>query len=376
MFAELPSGQNRPESLPVNVVDPLNRTVFRAWLRCIAGRCILDRSAESGAEPELFVSPGWIDLHAHVYLGVGSLGISADAVGIDTGVHVVADAGSAGHDTLLGLVKYVVPTFRTTVKAWLNISSTGLAYMPEVADIGFIDVGKTIDAALTYQPFVCGIKVRSEKSTVGSLGLQPLKLAAATARATGLPLMVHLGAPPPNVEEILDVLAPGDIITHCYHGKTCPPWLPSGEPIPALRRALERGVLMDVGHGVSSFSYAVAKKAIAAGFPPFSIGTDAHSLNVGGPVYDLPTVMTKLLACGLTLIDVVSAVTLAPATILRLTDWCDLGGELTHATVFEVTRSAPSGRRYVDTLGEVIVPENYIVPRAVVTEEGLSWAMC
>jgi len=179
--------------------------------------------------------------------------------------------------------------------------------------------------------------------------------------------------PPPAIEEILDLLSAGDIVTHCYHGKTCPPWHSDGSPIPALQKALDRGVLLDVGHGVTSFSYEIAKNAIKAGFPPFSIGTDAHSLNLSGPVYDLPTTMTKLLSCGLSLVDVISAVTQAPAKVLKLADWCDLNGYLKNATLFRVTPAAPSARAYVDTVGKTIVPENYIVPEAVITEQGFAW---
>jgi dihydroorotase len=111
-----------------------------------------------------------------------------------------------------------------------------------------------------------------------------------------LPLMVHIGEPPPHVEDILDLLDAGDVITHCFHGKASHPWELSGEPIPALKRALDRGVLIDVGHGAGSFSFEVAKKAISAGNLPFSISTDAHALNLHGPVYDLPTTMTKMMA--------------------------------------------------------------------------------
>ncbi len=246
--------------------------------------------------------------------------------------------------------------------------------MPEVSDIAFMDVEKTVRAAGANRPFVCGIKVRSEKSTVGALELQPLKLAAAAARAAGLPLMVHIGEPPPDIADILDLLAAGDVVTHCYHGKSGPPWLPDGKPIPTLQKALKLGVLLDIGHGVGSFSFAVAKKAIAAGFPPFSISTDAHSLNLDGPVFDLPATMTKLLACGVGLIDVIAAVTLAPAKVLKFEDWCDLGGELKTVTLFRVSSSPPSGRDCIDAVGEKIAPERHIVPAAVITAQGIRWS--
>ena len=245
--------------------------------------------------------------------------------------------------------------------------------MPEVSDIALMDVGKTIKTANDNRPFVCGIKVRAEKPTVGALGIQPVKLAVAAARATGLPLMVHIGAPPPNIEDILDLLIAGDVVTHCYHGKTCTPWQSDGRPIPALQNALDRGVLMDVGHGVTSFDFEIAKKAIAAGFPPFCISTDAHSMSVRGPAFDLPTTMTKMLASGMNLIDVISGVTLAPAKVLQLQNWCDLSGKVKQATLFKLSAAPPPGRTYTDCAGKEISPENYIDPSAVITEKGFKW---
>ncbi|MDR3590836.1 MAG: amidohydrolase/deacetylase family metallohydrolase [Negativicutes bacterium] len=367
------SSQNIPEALFVNVVDPVTKGIWPGQLIQKTHGYVLERSVDRQKPAELFLSPGWIDIHAHVYHGVGNLSIPADTVGLSTGVHLIADAGSAGEETITGFERYVAPACSTAIKAWLNISSVGLAFMPEVSDIAFIDVEKTIRAAGDHRPFVCGIKVRSEKNTVGSLGLQPVKLAAAAARAAGLPLMVHIGAPPPCIEDILDLLIAGDVVTHCYHGKTCPPWLPDGNPIPAMRKALARGVLLDVGHGVSSFSFEIAKKAIAAGFPPFSIGTDAHALNLAGPVYDLPTTMAKMLAAGMGLIDVIGAVTAAPAQILQLKDWCDLNGELNNATLFRLSGTAPAGRTFTDTVGRKIAPERYILPAAVLTGQGLTY---
>ena len=360
-------------SITVNVVSPADKEIFPATLFRNAEGCTLQRSDDLLEAPEYFLSPGWIDLHAHVYHGVGNLSIPADLIGIKTGVHLIADAGSAGEETLLGFTKYVAPTCETAIRAWLNISSIGLAFMPEVSDIALMDVGKTIKTANDNRPFVCGIKVRAEKSTVGALGIQPVKLAVAAARTTGLPLMVHIGAPPPNIEDILDLLSAGDVVTHCYHGKACSPWQSDGRPIPALQKALARGVLMDVGHGVTSFDFEIAKKAIAAGFPPFCISTDAHSMSVDGPTFDLPTTMTKMLATGMSMIDVISGVTMAPAKVLQLKNWCDLSGDMKRATLFKLSGASPEGRIYADCAGKEITPENFIVPSAVITEKGFKW---
>jgi dihydroorotase len=322
---------------------------------------------------ELCVGPGWVDLHAHVYDGMTSLGVPPDDVGLATGVHVVADAGSAGAETLDGLVKYVIPAATVDVRAWVNIGSYGLVHMRETADIANVDVDATLAAIERHRDVVCGVKVRSSGLIVGAMDLQPLRLGRLVAREAGLPLLVHIGEPPPMIEDVLDLLDAGDSVTHCYHAKTGNPWRPDGRPVPALERALERGVLLDVGHGAASFGFEVASRAIASGFPPHTISTDVHIRNIGGPVHDLATTMTKLLACGLPLDAVVAAVTDAPRAVLRTPEpWLGADGEVRHATVFRVTpeppaSAAPPSRSYRDALGVERRPASYIVPIGTIT---------
>ncbi len=355
----------------VNVVDPTAKKIWPAELCQDPQGFFLKPSSNQKNKTELFISPGWIDLHAHVYDGVGPLPISPDSIGYDTGVHYIADAGSAGEATITGFRKYVAPAFKTPVKAWLNICSAGLVQIPEAADIAAMDVAKTVRAAQANRPFVCGIKIRAEKTTVGALGIQPVKLAAKAAREAGVRLMVHIGLPMPCIEDILDVLAPGDVISHVYHGKLNSPWNAKGKPIPAMKRALDRGVLMDVAHGIGSFSFEVAKRAIAAGYPPFTISTDTHILGINGPVYDLPTTMTKLCSAGMDLVDVIEAVTASPAGILQLENWCDLKGKLHNATLFKLSTSAPPSREFIDCVGKKISPEKYIIPTAIINKDGM-----
>ncbi|MGH3375460.1 MAG: amidohydrolase/deacetylase family metallohydrolase [Actinoallomurus sp.] len=327
---------------------------------------------------ELCVGPGWVDLHAHVYDGMTSLGVPPDDVGRVTGVHVVADAGSAGAETLDGLVKYVIPAATVRVRAWVNIGSSGLVHLRETADLANIDVDATLAAIERHRDVVCGVKVRSSGLIVGAMGLQPLQLGRLVAREAGLPLLVHVGEPPPLIEDVLDLLDDGDSVTHCYHPKTGHPWRPDGRPVPALERALERGVLLDVGHGAASFGFEVASRAIAAGYPPHTISTDAHIRNIGGPVHDLATTMTKLLACGLPLDAVVAAVTDHPRAVLRTPEpWLGAGGAVRHATVFRMTADpppsvAPPHRIYRDALGVERRPASYVVPLGTITDSRLT----
>jgi len=329
----------------------------------------LERPADAfeWAEPDLYLSPGWIDLHTHVYDGVASLSVTPDDAGLDTGVHMVVDAGSAGEATLAGLRKYVVPRYQTEVRAWLNISSIGLVHLKEVSDLSLINVDRTVQAIEENRDFICGVKVRASGAIVGSLGLQPLQLAILAARETDLPVMVHIGEAPPAVDDVLDLLRAGDVITHCYHGKIGTPWERNGLPSAAMRRAIEKGVRLDIGHGAASFSFDVCANAITGGWSPYTISTDVHIRNINGPVYDLATTMTKLLHCGMALEDIIAAVTSSPADVLRLTDWCELGGALKRATLFRVSDVPVPNRTYRDAKGNEIVPKRVIVPEAIMT---------
>lgn len=359
--------------LPVNVIDPVQSAVYPALLlQTNEGyRLEQDAAALQGAKPEIYLSPGWIDLHTHIYDGVAPLSVKPDEAGLNTGVHLLADAGCAGEATIKGLARYIAPQFQTEIRSWLNISSIGLVHLREASDLSLIDVDRTVQAVLDNQPFVCGVKVRSSGMIVGTMGLQPLQLALLAAKEAGVPVMVHIGEAPPLVEDILDLLREGDVVTHCYHGKTGHPWEADGRATPALERALSRGVLLDVGHGAASFNFNICEKALGAGYAPFSISTDIHSGNIGGPVYDLPTTMSKFLSCGMSLEQIIQAVTLAPAKVLRLTDRVQLDGILSHATLFRISDESIAGREFRDSNGNERTPQQWIMPTAVI--RGREW---
>ncbi|MBF8189929.1 amidohydrolase/deacetylase family metallohydrolase [Nonomuraea sp. K274] len=320
-----------------------------------------------GAGDELYIGPGWVDLHAHVYDAVTQISVPPDRVGLDAGVHVVADAGSAGQATVDGLVRYVIPAAGTRVCAWLNIGSHGLVHLRETADPDFIDVDATMAAIERHRDVIRGVKVRSSGAIVGAMGLQPLQLGRLVAREAGLPLLVHVGEAPPPIDDVLGLLDAGDVVTHCYHGKTGAPWHRDGTPTPSLAGALDRGVLMDVGHGAASFSFDVAANAVAAGHPPHTISTDIHVRNINGPVHDLATTITKLLACGMPLNDAIKAVTDTPRRVLRMeSPWLAADGEIKHATIFRLAET--TDRVYTDARGTTREPDRHVVPVATIRD--------
>ncbi|MGL5483599.1 MAG: amidohydrolase family protein, partial [Aeromonas veronii] len=188
--------------------------------------------------------------------------------------------------------------------------------------------------------FIVGIKARMSGSVVGENGLQPLRMAKALQQAHGqLPLMVHVGNTPPDLDEIVALLGDGDLLTHCFNGKPNRILTPAGELRVAVREAMKRGLLLDIGHGGASFSFEVAELAIRQGILPRTISSDIYCKNrIKGPVYSLAHVMSKFLAIGMTLEQVLACVTHQAADALRLSGKGRLEvGADADLTLFEVT---------------------------------------
>ncbi|WP_068775227.1 amidohydrolase/deacetylase family metallohydrolase [Paenibacillus sp. FJAT-26967] len=267
-----------------------------------------------------YVSPGFIDIHTHIYEGVQEMGVAPDRVGIDQGVTTVVDAGSSGFANYEDFVKRSIEPSKSRVLAWLNISAPGLAEgRSELADLAKLDPEATLEVIERHRDSIIGIKARMSGSVVKSSGIRPLEIAKDTAREAGLPVMVHVGNAPPALGDVLDLLEAGDVVTHAFHGKAGGILNADGSLIPQAAAALERGVLFDVGHGSSSFSFDTMIKARELGIHPYSISTDLYLVNlVEGPVYSQAITMTKLLALGYTLEEVITWATSAPAKVLGL----------------------------------------------------------
>lgn len=267
-----------------------------------------------------YVSAGWIDSHVHCYPSSPIYHDEPDSVGIATGVTTVIDAGSTGADDVDDFYQ-LTREAATEVYALLNISRVGLIAQNELANMANIDAEAVKQAVNRYPNFIVGLKARMSSSVVGENGITPLARAKAMQQENGgLPLMVHIGNNPPDLDEIADLLTSGDIITHCYNGKPNRILTPSGELKSAISRALQRGVRLDIGHGTASFSFEVARRAIAMGILPHTISSDIYCRNrIDGPVRSLALVMSKFLAIGMSLPQVIDCVTANAADGLRLT---------------------------------------------------------
>jgi dihydroorotase len=276
-----------------------------------------DRAREVVDVSGKLVTPGLVDLHTHVHPGATYWGIDPDPVAWYSGVTTWVDAGSAGAYTIDSL-RAAARSFRVRVAALLNISAVGLtARDGENRELANCDVDLAADTVAANRDLIVGIKVRMDAKTVGGNGLEPLRRALAVAEAGDVPVMVHIGVAPPTVDEVLALLRPGDIVTHCASGLADGMTGPDGIA-PAVVEAHASGVLFDIGHGSGGFAFDVLESQLKADIVPYTISSDLHARCLYGPVFDLPTTMAKLLALGLSLEEVVAAATVHPAHALRL----------------------------------------------------------
>ncbi|MCI4428511.1 MAG: amidohydrolase/deacetylase family metallohydrolase [Burkholderiales bacterium] len=274
------------------------------------------------------VTPGLVDLHAHTYAFGSAIGIPADELTANQCTTTVVSAGDAGAYNLAGFRRFVVPGSRTRQFAFVHIAVAGLAGfpVPELYNIDYAQVDVTARAVAENADFVLGVKVRMSENVIARHGVEPLKRAISACERSGVPakVMCHIGgvADRALMSQILDLLRPGDVLTHCYSGAPniagdATNIVQDGKLLPAALAAKRRGVVFDVGHGGGSFDYTIAEAAVAQGCAPDTISSDIHvfSGNTPGMPY-LPWVMSKFIGMGFTLEQVVTMATAAPARVI------------------------------------------------------------
>ena len=275
------------------------------------------------------VTPGLIDLHAHVYPYGSAIGIPADELVPLQCTTTCVSAGDAGASNFAGFRRFIVAQTRTRLYAFVHIANIGLTPfpLPELYNLDYAQVEACAKTVAENADIAIGVKVRMSENVIARNGSEPLKRAiqACEMAGTGGRVMVHIGGVE-NVAlmvEILDLLRPGDILTHAYSGApnlagAFTNIIQNGRVLPAALAAKQRGVVFDVGHGGGSFDYTVAEAAIAQGCPPDTISADIHvvSGNTPGMPY-LTWVMSKFLGLGFPLDQVVAMATINPARIIN-----------------------------------------------------------
>lgn len=268
----------------------------------------------------LYVTPGLIDIHTHVFHTTGIQGawagdnsIPPDTLSFRTGVTTFADAGSSGWRNFETFRHTVIDRARTRVFAFINIA--GLGMMTDVAEQRDFDSKEVARLALKHKDVVVGVKSAHYQSP----DWKSVDAALAAGKAADIPIMVDFGhflPERPYWQLVTQRLRPGDISTHMFRGPV--PYLDdNGKLLPYLKQARDRGVKFDVGHGGGSFVLRSAVPAIKLGFYPDSISTDLHTGSMNGAMQDMPTTMSKLLVMGMPLKEVMRASTWTPAQLIK-----------------------------------------------------------
>src|SRR5579885_2587669 len=271
----------------------------------------------------LLVTPGLVDIHAHVFVNAHDMGGRTDHFCRSTGVTTLCDAGSAGSANFAGLRQVLDSAVRTRVRAFVNLSAigiTGTSRGGELAHFPYADPEGCARTIAENPDLAIGVKLRYGPGLVWEYTTAPVKLARQTAAAAGVPLMIHITDSPIPLPELIEPMQPGDIVTHCYHGRAN--GIMGQEKQFVLKEVVEaqrHGIIFDCAHGRNHFSFRMIEKALDQGFLPDTISTDlTFTSATRGPVWDLTTTMSKLLHFGVPLDEVVRRATATPAKILGL----------------------------------------------------------
>src|SRR4029079_3643138 len=208
------------------------------------------------------------------------------------------------------------------------------------------------------------IKVRVGRGSSGIHGAAPLSIALQAADELRMPLVCHIDFPPPSYEEVVQMLRPGDVLTHAFRPFPNAPYDHQGRVKDVVRDARARGVKFDIGHGKGSFAFKTARNMLANGFYPDTISSDVHTLCIEGPAFDQVTTMSKFLCLGMPLNDVIAASTVNAAMAMKRLELGSLKPEsVGDATVLSVKE----GRfEYTDVVGERLAGDRRIASEGVV----------
>lgn len=274
------------------------------------------------------VTPGLIDIHVHVADVITPIGVVPDEAGVLSGVTTLCDAGSTGYANFPGFQKFVIPQARTDVFCFLHVIPVGLATIPELWGSYAIDPEATLKVIENNRNVIRGVKLRATGAAIEEAGFEMVRVAKRIATDAGLPLVVHIGIDPwektPKetvgafTRELLDLLDKGDILAHVFTPKIGGVIQADGTVAPELKEAMKRGVVLDVANAASNFRFEVARKGLEQGILPTTLSTDLTTTTFNRrAVLSLLVTMSKFLALGLSLHQVIQMTTINPARALN-----------------------------------------------------------
>ena len=311
-----------------------------------------------------YVTPGWVDFHVHI----GNLGVELDKLGAPMGVTALLDAGTWGgknFDQFLSDYYNKNPN-QIDIFTMANLREDGITlknnFIPH--DEQYNDVEGATRILANYPNIVKGLKCRTDESLMNED--DPLLMVKATSTLgaeLNVPVMYHFNTPPPTVLDLLDYTKPGDIITHCLRPMDNGILAQDETVLPEVLAEKANGLLFDVGHGRSSFSFKTAIAAIEQGFIDFTISSDIHTMSLSQKAKTFANVLSKFLICGMTLEQVIERCTTVPRKWLDL-EWQIAAEKSLDLTVFSIAAGDFTYTDCIDeerTASERIIPEYTIV---------------
>jgi dihydroorotase len=364
-----------------HVIDPRNKISAPRDVAIKDGR-IVDVAANIAASKAhkvvdvsgLYVTPGLLDIHVHVFAGNGSAYTGTNSVFPDghtfrSGVTTVVDAGSSGWRNFPDFKERVIDISRTRVLAFLNIVGWGMAGDPIEQNTGDMDPHATAQQALHFKEHVAGVKT----AHYAAPDWIAVDRAVEAGNLAGLPVMVDFGqftGKRPFQDLVLKHLRPGDIYTHTYLAMV-PMLDASGRVLPYLFEARKRGIIFDAGHGGGSFVFRQAVPAIRQGFVPDSISTDLHISSMNAGMKDMLNVMSKFLNMGLALDDVILRSTWNPAREIRREELGHLSpGAVADIAVLRVEKGSFG---FVDVYGARMKGSQRLVAELTIKDGKVVW---
>ena len=330
-----------------NSIDAVRDVAIRdGKIALVAARIDPTRAFKVVNVTGLYVTPGLVDIHVHVYTGTGEAhsyagdnSLYPDGYAFRAGVTTVADAGCAGWRNFEDFKQRVIDRSKTRVLAFLNIVGNGMRGAKYENDLSDMQAKPTAEMALQHKGLIIGIKTAHFAGPEWT----PVEQAVEAGTIANIPVMVDFGTnrkERPMSELVTKKLRPGDIYTHAYSGLRNEQD-ETGHVNPAMIEARKRGVIFDVGHGGGSFAWRIAVPAIKQGFLPDSISTDLHTGSMNSGMKDMDNLMSKFLAMGLSIRDVVTESTWNPAREIHREDLGNLSpGSGADVTVLRLERGS------------------------------------
>lgn len=310
---------------PKNNIDGIMDVAIAAGKIMQVGRIVPDGNAKMIVDARgMYVTPGFIDLHTHVFVGSdagfanGTNSISPDDFACRSGVTTVIDAGTSGWRNFPTFKAQVIDRSKTRILAFLSIGGLGLSGKAAQEDLNDMNVDAAVDMLQQFPETIVGIKIGHYE---GNEWL-PFDRALSAAERAKVPLLVECHLPQYSLEAQLARMRPGDIITHSFEkvSERMPVVDEEGRLRPFVKEALHRGVLFDVGHGGAGFWFGQAIPALKQGLAPNSFGTDFHRFSMNAGMKDMLNVMSKYMAMGMELNDVIVRATWSPAKAIKRED--------------------------------------------------------